>query len=70
MRLRQRYEALGLEQRHYDLPHSWETNPELVAKRGRIEDTRRLMADFKDLNPYASPEQLAAERARIAKELA
>lgn len=53
-----------------DLPHTWATNPVLASQRGLREDVDQLMREFRDLNPCASSEQLAAARAQFARELA
>ena len=64
-----RYETLGLEERHNDLPHGWKANPELARKRGLHEDYSRLKNEWIRDNPCASPEEITKASRKIADEL-
>ncbi len=59
-----------IELKNNDLPHTWPITPrEVREKRALEQDVRRLVAEWRELNPTASPEQVAAARAAIRAEL-
>ena len=60
----------GIENRHHDLPHSWECKPAaVIAKRGRYEDYERLKKEWLHQNPCAGPEDITRAFRKIADEL-